>query len=65
MTAAGLSTSGMGGLAGIRTGRTGGGTPFGEDTRFRTASISKVFSALAVMQLCEEGKIDLDEDAGL
>ena len=61
----GLVYQRYGGLARIEPGAPGGGTPFGEDTRFRTASISKVFSALAVMQLCEEGKIDLDEDAGL
>lgn len=61
----GLVYQRYGGLARIEPGAPGGGTPFGEDTRFRTASISKIFSALAVMQLCEEGKIDLDEDAGL
>ncbi|MBH5318837.1 serine hydrolase [Paenibacillus sp. GSMTC-2017] len=31
-------------------------------TMFRMASISKVFTASAVMQLVEEGKIDLDKD---
>ncbi len=36
--------------------------PFTADTRFRTASISKVFSALSVMRLVEQGKLDLDED---
>lgn len=36
--------------------------PFTETTRFRTASISKVFSALAVMRLVEKGKLSLDRD---
>lgn len=36
--------------------------PFRTDTRFRTASISKVFSAVAAMQLVEQGKLDLDRD---
>lgn len=36
--------------------------PFTADTRFRTASISKMFSALCVMRLVEAGKVDLDED---
>ena len=31
-------------------------------TAFRIASISKVFTATAVMQLAEQGKIDLDKD---
>jgi len=33
-----------------------------DKTMFRIASISKVFTATAVMQLVEEGKIDLDQD---
>ncbi|WP_203556966.1 serine hydrolase [Bacillus sp. B15-48] len=33
-----------------------------DETRFRIASISKTFTALAVMKLVEEGKIDLDEN---
>ena len=36
--------------------------PFRTDTRFRTASISKVFSAVGVMQLVEQGTLDLDAD---
>jgi len=32
------------------------------DTVFRVASVSKTFTAVAVMQLAEQGKIDLDED---
>ncbi|MDO4487818.1 MAG: serine hydrolase [Eubacteriales bacterium] len=39
-----------------------GTKPFTADTRFRTASISKVFSALCVMRLVEKGELDLDED---
>ena len=30
------------------------------DTRFRIASISKIFTAVAVLQLIDEGKISLD-----
>lgn len=38
-------------------------TPVNPDkTLFRVASISKLFTATAVMQLVEEGKIDLNED---
>ena len=37
--------------------------PVGADeTLFRIASTSKLFTATAVMQLVEEGKVDLDED---
>lgn len=36
--------------------------PFCTNTRFRTASISKVFSAIGVMRLVEQGKLDLDTD---
>jgi len=35
-------------------------TPITEDTIFRIASITKTFTAIAVMQLWEEGLIDLD-----
>ena len=35
---------------------------FRPSTRFRTASISKVFSAVGVMRLVEEGLLDLDRD---
>ena len=31
---------------------------------FRIGSITKVFTAIAVMQLCEEGLVDLDAPAG-
>lgn len=39
------------------------GTPVTEDTVFRIASITKVFTAIAVMQLCEQGLVDLDAPA--
>jgi len=39
-------------------------TPITEDTVFRIASITKTFTAIAVMQLCEQGRIDLDTPAG-
>lgn len=42
-------------------GETSTGEPVTGDTPFRVASVSKSFTALAVMQLVEEGKIGLDE----
>ena len=36
--------------------------PVTSDSRFRVASISKIFTATGYMQLVEEGKINLDED---
>lgn len=38
--------------------------PVTRDTRFRVASVSKMFTIFAIMKLVEEGKINLDEDAG-
>jgi len=38
-------------------------TPVDARTLFREASISKLFTSLAVMQLVEQGKLDLDADA--
>jgi CubicO group peptidase (beta-lactamase class C family) len=38
-------------------------TPITEDTGFRIASISKTFTAVAVMQLWEQGLVDLDAPA--
>ena len=38
------------------------GTPLNNNNIFRIASISKSFSATAIMQLIESGKLDLDED---
>lgn len=38
--------------------------PLGEDDVFRIASISKSFAATAVMQLVEQGRLSLDDDAG-
>jgi CubicO group peptidase (beta-lactamase class C family) len=39
------------------------GAPITPDTMFRIASITKTFTAIAVMQLWEEGKLDLDAPA--
>ncbi len=39
------------------------GTPVTEDTVFRIASISKTITAIAVLQLCERGAIELDAPA--
>ena len=41
----------------------GSNTPITEDTVFRIASITKTFTAIAVMQLWEQGLIDLDAPA--
>jgi CubicO group peptidase (beta-lactamase class C family) len=41
----------------------GSGTPITADTVFRIASITKLFTAVAVMQLWEQGLIDLDRPA--
>jgi CubicO group peptidase (beta-lactamase class C family) len=38
-------------------------TPITADTVFRVASITKTFTAIAVMQLSEQGRIDLDAPA--
>src|SRR5215208_3924610 len=38
-------------------------TPVTEDTVFRIGSITKTMTALAVMQLCEQGLVDLDAPA--
>ena len=38
--------------------------PVTRQTRFRIASVSKMFTAFAIMQLVERGKISLDSDAG-
>jgi len=39
------------------------GRPVGEDTVFRVGSLTKVITAVAVMQLCEQGLVDLDAAA--
>lgn len=36
--------------------------PVTADTRFRVASVSKMFTMFGIMKLVDEGKIDLDED---
>ena len=38
--------------------------PVTRHTRFRAASVSKIFTIFAVMQLVERGKLNLDDDAG-
>ena len=38
-------------------------TPISDDTVFRIASLTKLFTAIAVMQLVEEGRVDLDAPA--
>lgn len=40
------------------------GLPLEKDDVFRIASISKSFSAIAVMQLVEQGKLSLDDEVG-
>jgi CubicO group peptidase (beta-lactamase class C family) len=40
-----------------------GPVPVGEDTVFRIGSITKLFTAIAVMQLWERGRVDLDAPA--
>lgn len=37
-------------------------TAFGDDTKFRIASITKTFTAAALLQLVEQGKVELDAD---
>ena len=37
--------------------------PVTEETPFRIASVTKLFTAIAVMQLCEAGLVDLDAPA--
>ena len=39
-------------------------TPVTEDTIFRVASLTKLFTAVAIMQLVERGAVDLDAPAG-
>ncbi len=38
--------------------------PVTEDTYFRTASVTKLISAVHIMQLVEQGKLDLDKSIG-
>ena len=38
--------------------------PVTRQTRFRVASVSKMFTIFSIMQLVERGKISLDDDAG-
>jgi len=39
------------------------GTPVRADTVFRIASVTKTMTAIAVLQLCEQGLVDLDAPA--
>lgn len=39
--------------------------PLAEDDVFRIASISKSFAAISILQLVEEGRLSLDDDAGV
>ena len=39
------------------------GKPVTRQTRFRAASVSKMFTVFSVLQLVEQGKLDLDADA--
>jgi CubicO group peptidase (beta-lactamase class C family) len=41
------------------------GTPITQDTVFRIDSVTKTFTAIAVMQLCEQGLADLDAPASV
>ncbi len=47
------------GVADVASGR-----PVSEHTVFRVGSLTKVMTAVAVMQLCEQGLVDLDAPAG-
>ena len=38
--------------------------PVTRDTKFRVASLSKQFTIFTLMQLVEQGKLNLDEDVG-
>ena len=39
-------------------------TPVTEDTVFRVGSLTKTFTAIAILQLCEQRLVDLDAPAG-
>ncbi len=52
-----LIWSGQSGIA-----ATDGATIVEEDTKFRTASVSKLFAATLALQLAEQGELDLDAD---
>jgi hypothetical protein len=49
--------------SGVGVADIGSKDPIAPDTVFRIASITKTFTAIAVMQLCERGLVDLDAPA--
>jgi CubicO group peptidase (beta-lactamase class C family) len=53
----------LAGFAGQGLADIAAGTPVTEDTVFRVASVTKTFTAIAVMQLWERGLVDLDAPA--
>ena len=46
------------------TGGTPGGTPSDHDTQYRVGSITKTFTAVALMRMRDEGGLDLDDQLG-
>jgi CubicO group peptidase (beta-lactamase class C family) len=48
----------------IRLGDAGGGTAVTEHTQFRIGSVTKTLTAVLVMQLRDEGRLDLDDPLG-
>ena len=57
-----LLYEGCGGVRSVDPAHPERNLPFRTSTRFRTASISKMFSALGVMRLVEAGAVELDRD---
>jgi CubicO group peptidase (beta-lactamase class C family) len=56
-----VGRDGLGFFEGSGVADTARGTPITQDTVFRIGSISKTFTAIAVMQLRERGLLDLDD----
>lgn len=48
-------------IGGLATGATAGGTPLTSASPFRLASVSKVLTAVVVLQLVDEGRLGLDD----
>ena len=61
--AVGVVRDGALGFSGRGVANTGSAMPVTEDTVFRIGSITKTFTAVAVMQLWEQGLIELDAPA--